>query len=550
MHAASFLVLAAVAAAGKPPAVSPEFLARAVEADFVEVLVLFREEQSVRTLRAGQRVGWEESAEVEAWFPLLAVAKVRLPGAAVPALAADPRVAAVSPVFRVHAFRKEGKALMNVGQVQARGFSGRGVGVAVLDTGVDYGHGELAPGGSDPSAKTVKLLDAVDLDGDPRDEEGHGTAVAGIAAGSGGGVAPQARVVAVRVLDKNGEGSSEQILAGVEAVLASVRQGNPFNIRVLNMSLGGYDQDLWPPKQGSCDAVDPVMAEVFSKLEEAGVLAVAAAGNGGCSNGVAWPACLARVVAVGAVYDDELCFDPVPLPFGCLDTTARFGEGQCMAAGCSDETSKDRITCYTDSGEKLAVFAPSHCAKTPKKGGGYEECFGGTSAAAPYVAGAAALLFEAYPHLVPGAVAEALRSTGRPREDRRNHVVRNRVDVAAAFAALAPCTPCGEVREVRFSAPSLCGEQRGLLSWQGGSGAERFRVQVSFAADFQGAWEAVTSSTSLEVGVPDGSGREVYFRVRGEKSCGAVSPWASSPPVPYRASCGPGVRRHLRQGPR
>jgi hypothetical protein len=57
MHAASFLVLAAVAAAGRPPAVSQEFLARAVEADFVEVLVLFHDEQSVSPLRAGQRVG-------------------------------------------------------------------------------------------------------------------------------------------------------------------------------------------------------------------------------------------------------------------------------------------------------------------------------------------------------------------------------------------------------------------------------------------------------------------------------------------------------------
>jgi len=546
---ACLLLVAAVASGAKGAMVHPDFLAQAAAQGSVELLVLFRPEEGWHALRGERGAPWEEVAEVERRFPLLGVAKVRLPGSAVPALLTDPRVEAISPVFRVRAFRKEGKALMKVGDVQRLGFSGRGVGVAVLDTGVDYGHQELAPGGSNETAKTVKLFDAVANDGDPRDEEGHGTAVAGIAAGSGGGVAPQARVVAVRVLDKNGEGSSEQILAGLEAVLASLRQGNPFNIRVLNMSLGGYDETLWPPGQGSCDAVDPVTAEVFRKLGEAGVLAVAASGNGGCSSGVAWPACLSGVLAVGAVYDDELCFDPFPLPFGCLNTSASFGSGQCMEAGCSDTTEKDRITCYTDSGEKLAVFAPSHCAKVPKKGGGYEECFGGTSAAAPYVAGAAALLFEAYPHLVPLAVADALRTTGRPRADRRNGVVRNRVDVAAAFSALAPCTACGTVQEVRFSAPTLCGEQRGVLSWQGGVGAERFRVQASFSPDFGQVWEGVTPGTSLEVETPPGKGGRLYLRVRGEKACGAVSPWASPPPVPYQATCGLGVRRHLRQGP-
>ncbi len=261
-----------------------------------------------------------------------------------------------------------------------------------------------------------------------------------------------------------GEGTSEQILAGLEAVLASVRQGNPYHIRVVNLSLGGYDPEQWPPGEGTCDQVDPVFLHFFQQLQDEGVLAVAAAGNGGCRQGVAWPACLSPVVAVGAVYDDELCFDPVPLPFGCLNTTASFGEGQCMTGGCSDETEKNRIACYSDLGEKLGVWAPSHCARAPKKGGGYEDCFGGTSAAAPYVVGAAALLWQAFPYLTPVALAEALETTGTPRRDERNGLTRNRVDLAAAYDFLAStCSPPPPPLSVSFLPPSLCG-QRGARS--------------------------------------------------------------------------------------
>lgn len=533
------LFLAAAAEVAPPATVAASLWERAASPEPVEVLVLLRQGTGVT---AASAIGWRDVELLEA-LPELSVAHLRLPGYRLHDLAWDPQVVAVSPVVPVRALRAEGRSLIRAGTVHNLRVTGQGVGIAVLDTGVDDSHPELAPGGTGSAVKTVRLYDAIDGDGNPQDGEGHGTAVAGIAAGKSGGVAPGAWIVAVRVLNNRGEGTSAQIAAGLDALLTSVRRGNPYNVRVVNLSLGGYS-DEWRPGEGICDAQDPVMAQVFRRLEGEGVLTVAAAGNGGCTRGVAWPACLSPVMAVGAVYDDELCFDPLPLPFGCLVTTATFGEGQCMKTGCSQSTRRDRITCYSDSGEKLSVWAPSHCARTTKRGGGYEDCFGGTSAAAPYVAGAAALLAQAYPHLLPQGLRWALERTGTPRTDDRNQVTRNRIDVAAAYTwAGQNCPPMAAPRGVGVSPPSLCGEKTGVLTWVGGSNAARFRVQVASSPDFADAEEVVVSGPPVEVRPRLTVRGRLYLRVREEGSC-AASPWATTS-VEYLPSCERAPRRRL-----
>lgn len=488
---------------------------------------------------------WEARGAVVQRFSAVPVVHLRIPGRLLDELARDPDVVGLSPIRSARALRKEGRALMKVGDVRARGFNGRGIGIAVLDTGVDYTHPELAPAGSGSGAKTVTLLDAVDNDQDPRDQEGHGTAVAGIAAGSDGGVAPQATVVAVRVLDAKGEGTSAQIMAGLDAVLANVRGGNPHNIRVLNMSLGGYDDD-WPPGTGSCDSLDPAFATALRALTEAGVLVVVAAGNGGCSRGVAWPACLASALAVGAVYDDEICMDPIPSPFGCLLTQISFGKGQCMRDGCSQDTKADRIACYSDSGVKLGVWAPSHCARAPKKGGGYEDCFGGTSAAAPYTAGVATLLAQAYPGHGPAAIRKALEETGKARTDDRNSITRNRVEAPAAFDYLASyCVPPDPPAGVRADPAGLCASRSATLSWSAVATADAYRVQKSVTADFSNLEETVGTGTSLVLSHAATAPGKLYCRVRAERACGSFSPWSAVVALDYAPECGRTVRRHL-----
>ena len=348
----------------------------------------------------------------------------RIPAAALPYLAELPSVAQVTLNWRVRAFDAEGEQLMHVPEVRALGWTGENIGIAVLDTGADYNHPELSPGGTDASAKTVKLWDAVNNDADPLDDEGHGTAVASIAAGKTLGVARAGRVVAVKVLDAQGQGKGNQILTGIDKVLASIQAGNPYNIKVLNMSLGGYEDTEWPPGQGTCDELDSATFNAFESLRQAGVLVVVAAGNGGCTNGVAWPACLSNALAVGAVYDANIGLKA-------------FGEGQCTGAtGCIDLfTQADQVACYSDSGEKLDVWAPGSETMAARKGGGVEG-FHGTSASAPYVAGVAALLSQAVPSRSAEALFTALRSTGKPITDPRNNITRNRVDALQALQAL------------------------------------------------------------------------------------------------------------------
>ena len=471
-------------------------------------------------------------------FEYLPLLHLHVPAARLPGLAAHPYVAGVAPVWRARALRNEGKKLMNVPAVAAQGLTGKGVGIAVLDTGVDASHSELAPKGTGATAKTVPLFDAIDNDGDPHDQEGHGTAVAGIAAGSGNGVAPQAKVVAVRVLDRQGEGTSVQILAGIDAVLASISAGNPHNIKVLNMSLGGYDDTDWPPGPGTCDALSPDFAAAFRALEQAGVLTVVAAGNGGCSTGVAWPACLSRALAVGAVFDDEICSLPAPPPFNCLSHERSYGEGQCMRSGCSTRTRPDRIACYSDSGEKLGVLAPAACAKTTRRGGGFEECFDGTSAAAPYAAGLAALLSEAHPGRPVALLRQAMESTGKAIRDDRNGVTRNRLDAGQALAALAAaCGPAATPANVASDVASLCGSQQLTLSWAAASGAAAYRVAVATSADFSGAQEVTVTGTSWTYTRQAGGDATLYFRVAAVSACGALSPWSAAVQVTYTASC-------------
>ncbi|WP_317180454.1 S8 family serine peptidase, partial [Intrasporangium sp.] len=174
-------------------------------------------------------------------------------------------------------------------EVPARG---AGITVAVIDTGIDYTHPALG-GGFGPDFKVVGGHDFVNDDKDPMDDHAHGTHVAGIIAGSGAGgakavtgVAPDASLTAYKVMDEFGRGTTEDIVAGIEA---AVDPENPHRADVVNMSLGGYG-----------DGTDP-LGLASSRAAEAGVVVVASAGNSGPGDRtVGTPAAADGVLAVGA----------------------------------------------------------------------------------------------------------------------------------------------------------------------------------------------------------------------------------------------------------
>lgn len=174
------------------------------------------------------------------------------------------------------------------------GYTGKGVGIAILDTGI-YSHQDLVR----PKNRIVAFKDFINNRQTPYDDNGHGTFVAGVAAGngylSGGkyrGIAPDASLIGVKVMDENGSGDSSDIIAGMQWV---VNNKDKYNIRVLSVSLGA--------KPGSVTKFDPLAVAVDAVWDKSIVVVVAAGNSGPRQNTITTPGISSKVITVGAVDD-------------------------------------------------------------------------------------------------------------------------------------------------------------------------------------------------------------------------------------------------------
>lgn len=261
------------------------------------------------------------------------------------------------------------------------GVTGNGVVVAVIDTGVDYDHEDLAanmwnaPAGiCEVSEGVVQACpnhgwDTVDNDNDPTDEYGHGTHVSGtIAAANNGlgviGVAPEANIMAVRVLDATGYGTSAQIINGINFARLN-------NADVINMSLGGYQYD-----QGEKDAVDEAW--------NAGVVVVTSAGND-TETLLSYPGGFENTITVAAIQENTSDTNPV-------------------------EDMNTRLAYFSNYGF-VDVAAPGVNITSTTYDGSYQSGWNGTSMACPHVAGTAALILELHPTFTPDQVKRIIEST-------------------------------------------------------------------------------------------------------------------------------------------
>ena len=177
----------------------------------------------------------------------------------------------------------------------AEGFRGAGVKVAILDTGIDLTHPDL-----------VANIDAslglnCMTSGPPQDGHGHGTHVAGIVAADDNGfgvvgVAPDAQVVPIKVLDDTGQGEWSNLICAIDYLTGLITDNDPSNdVRVANMSLGDTG-DI-----GSCD--DGFVREALCTSVAAGITYVAAAGNSTVDTAGFIPAAMPEVIAVSALTD-------------------------------------------------------------------------------------------------------------------------------------------------------------------------------------------------------------------------------------------------------
>lgn len=342
------------------------------------------------------------------------------------ALARSPLVRHVEPDRRWHIHTAEGLTMIGADVLHDLGIAGEGTAVAIVDTGVDYLHPTLG-GGQIPNAKVVYGLDTADGDADPMDCDGHGTAVASVAAGSSyqwspgrrfaGGVAPATKVLAYKVTpddDCRTAATSAVVAALEDAVLQ--RSGADYRLAAINISLGGGAYS------GPCDSDNRAYAAAVDAAVEAGITVVASAGNDGFTDSLSAPACLTGTVAVASAWDA----DPGEVGYSfCLDP-------QCSRS-CDDSFRwQGAVACYANSSPYLDLVAPSEYLRAAAAGGITLD-FGGTSGAAAYVTGAAALIAQALPENAPAATRFLLAATGRPTMDDRNGLVRPIVDLAAAL---------------------------------------------------------------------------------------------------------------------
>ncbi len=256
------------------------------------------------------------------------------------------------------------------------------VDVAIIDTGIDVDHPDLNVVGG-RNCNTGRSYD---------DGNGHGTHVAGTTAakddGNGVvGVAPGARLWAVRVLNNNGSGSWSSIICGVDWVTARAS-----TIEVANMSLGGSGS------AGSCS--DGGLRQAICNSTAAGVTYAVAAGNSSADSKDFVPASYPEVMTVSALAD----FNGLP--------------GGGAAATCRSDVD-DTFADFSNFGAAVDLIAPGVCIRSTWKDGGYNT-ISGTSMASPHVAGAAALYKSANPSASPTRVKEALQGAGNLNWDNRD----------------------------------------------------------------------------------------------------------------------------------
>ena len=272
--------------------------------------------------------------------------------------------------------------------------TGAGIGVAIVDTGIDLTHADLNVG--------AQCHDS--FGGNCDDLDGHGTHVAGIAAAVDNnidviGVAPQATVYAVRVLNANGSGSDESVIAGLEWIAANATVVSP-PIKVINMSLG---------REGSLGD-NPPLREALQVLNSLNIIAVVAAGNDPnleVSQNV--PATYPEVIAVASTTAEDGSNAGCRAYTGIVqaDTASFFTTDGALSSDNIGVTISAPGATKEDIGRNCMLKSDGILSLA--MGGGTTK-MSGTSMAAPHVAGVVALLAESGDPLDLATVRTRLRS--------------------------------------------------------------------------------------------------------------------------------------------
>ena len=277
---------------------------------------------------------------------------------------------------------------------QDTGYTGAGVTMAIIDTGIDANHSgldDLDDDNSTNDTKVIAFFHAVNNPGatngseiHPYDDNGHGTHCAGITAGTGAptfqhvGVAPHANLVGVKVLSGGGSGTYAQVMAGMQW---TVEKRHEFNIRAASMSLGGPAVSEWTTSEQES------VNRMANEMMRAGVAIFIAAGNSAFSAQIGTPGSAEDAITVGALDKDTAI----------------------AVYSSQGPTEEGRIK------PNLAFVGSSVNAPDANTGDGYV-ALSGTSMATPGAAGLGVLMFQANPDLSPFDVKNIMQETSTYRQ--------------------------------------------------------------------------------------------------------------------------------------
>ncbi|MGX1503509.1 UNVERIFIED_CONTAM: subtilisin family serine protease [Streptomyces graminofaciens] len=300
---------------------------------------------------------------------------------------------------RVEADMAESNAQIGTPTAWEAGLTGKGVKVAVLDTGVDASHPDL----KDRVTESRSFIEGEEV----ADRNGHGTHVSSTVGGSGAasgglekGVAPGAELAVGKVLSDEGSGSESQIIAGMEWAAKDI------DAKIVSMSLGS--------QEGS-DGTDPMAQAVNTLSAETGALFVVAAGNSGTPGSIGSPGAADAALTIGAVdASDQAAYFTSQGP--------RFGDNalkpDLSAPGVDILAARSQLTA----------------------GEGPYTAMSGTSMATPHVAGVAALLAEKHPDWDGQQLKDALMSTSEQLDASAYALGAGRLDVPGAVGATVTAT--------------------------------------------------------------------------------------------------------------
>ncbi|WP_051287339.1 S8 family peptidase [Paenibacillus taiwanensis] len=295
-------------------------------------------------------------------YPDLTMILAELSAANAAKLKGDPQIEFVEQDRAIHVLPEQGTTVeremshlsqFNQGQViqwgaqkvkaieaQQEGYMGKGIKIGIIDSGIDYTHEDLSIAGG---------VNIIDGSANFMDDYGHGTEIAGIIGALPNhigvlGIAPDARIYGIKVLDAKGDGHISHVVKGITWSI-------DHHMDIVNLS--------FQTKENS-----KALKKVIKKAYQKGLLLIGAAGNNGFNEGntVEYPAAYKEVIAVGAI------------------------------------NSRDERTFYSGRGKELDVMAPGASIYSTTLHHQYTMTLG-TSMAAAHVSGVAALIMEAKPHL-------------------------------------------------------------------------------------------------------------------------------------------------------